>query len=134
MIVNEVKNGHAHVFCPLRSSDTYYMVVTSVPVMFVVHQSHPHYFFEQMLQLVEARHDLHPPHHKYQSNQTFSNDQENKRQDLNKKMTNRLLVMVSNNSLSLKSATDQRRAMTLLASNKIPYELLDGMDPARKER
>jgi hypothetical protein len=35
MIVNEVKNGHAHVFCPLRSSDTYYMVVTSVPVMFV---------------------------------------------------------------------------------------------------
>jgi hypothetical protein len=47
---------------------------------------------------------------------------------------NRLIVLVSNSACDRKVKADQARALTVLDSRRIPYELVDGVNPAMKER
>ena len=44
-----------------------------------------------------------------------------------------LLVLVSNTNFHREQVQNQKRAYNLLEARKIPYETLDGADPANKE-
>ena len=59
---------------------------------------------------------------------------EEESQQQHKEFSKRLLVLVSNSQFNRKSSADSSRAMTMLALKNLPYEIVDGMDPAQKER
>jgi hypothetical protein len=46
----------------------------------------------------------------------------------------RLVVLISNSACNRKVATDQARALVVLNARRIPYEIVDGVNPAMKER